>query len=347
MKSDTPLNRFSNIELLRIIAMFMVLIVHADFIALSIPIREDFGSEPITSTVKIFFEAFGIFGVNIFVGISGWFTIKPSLIRCCKFLFQCLFFSIGLFIICFLIGLSEFNMEALENLILLRSYWFVISYLGLFILSPLLNSFIEHSSEKIIRYFLITFYLFQTIYTKDNAASFINQGYSTFSFIGIYIFANYSKKYVFNKLSIYKIGNIVGLCVFSNFIMGLIGSIFNQSIFMSFLMNYCNPVTVIGAIFIIMLFAKLNIKHNRIINYVSASSFSVYLFHSFPVIFSLYCDIIRNLFSNYNGFICFILIFAFLVSVYLASILFDLARKFLWNLISCNLRYKLSLNINI
>lgn len=335
-------DRQSNIELLRILAMFMILIVHADFIALSIPDHSDFVINPLASASRIFFEAFGIFGVNIFVAISGWFLIKPSLLRCSKFLFQCLYFSIGLFTICFALGLQTFDIKTLENLILLRQYWFVISYLGLFILSPLLNSFIEHSSEKVIRYFLMAFFIFQTIYTKDNAASFINQGYSTFSFIGIYIFANYSRKYLFNRLNFNIIKIIVALSILSNFVMGLIGSISNQSIFTSFLLNYCNPVTIVGAIFIVMLFAKFNIKFNPTINFISSSSFAVYLFHSFPLIFNYYLDFIRNIWLQYHGIICFLMIVIFMIGVYTISIFLDQLRKFIWNLISNKFGYNLS-----
>lgn len=71
--------RESNFELLRIIAMFMVLVLHADFQALGEPTRADIISSPLTSSLKVFFEMASIVAVNVFVLISGWFGIRGSL----------------------------------------------------------------------------------------------------------------------------------------------------------------------------------------------------------------------------------------------------------------------------
>lgn len=46
--------RLSNFELLRIIAMFLVLVVHADFFALGAPNREDVITEPLSSFGRYF-----------------------------------------------------------------------------------------------------------------------------------------------------------------------------------------------------------------------------------------------------------------------------------------------------
>lgn len=86
--------RESNFELLRIIAMIMILVLHADFQSLGAPTRADIISSPITSTLKVFFEMVSIVAVNVFILISGWFGIRPSIKGFCKFAFQYLFFSV-------------------------------------------------------------------------------------------------------------------------------------------------------------------------------------------------------------------------------------------------------------
>ena len=68
-------NRESNFELLRIITMFMVLILHADFLATGTPTNDDISIFPGKSFVKFFIEALTIIAVNVFVLISGWFGI--------------------------------------------------------------------------------------------------------------------------------------------------------------------------------------------------------------------------------------------------------------------------------
>lgn len=329
--TQTILKRNSNIELLRIIAMFMILIIHADFGILSVPSSEEMATDPFSTISRVFFEAFGIFGVNIFVAISGWFLINPNLERWLKFLFQCLFFSILIYIISAALGYTVFSFEGWEDSVLLRSYWFVISYLGLFILSPIINTYIEQASERSLRYFLIVFYFFQTVYTKDNAAAFINQGYSTFSFIGIYVFSNFSRKYIFGKLKITKLLLISILCIFINFMMGLIGITLQIPLFTSYMMNYCNLFSIAGSISIVLLFSKLKINNSRIINYISASAFAVYLFHANPNIYKFFSLIIKRIYTYFSGIECLLMMFVFLLLTYSSAILIDRLRIYIWN----------------
>lgn len=56
----TKKERCSNIELLRILAMFLVLIVHADFFSLGAPSSLEIQESPISSFVRIFFESLSI-----------------------------------------------------------------------------------------------------------------------------------------------------------------------------------------------------------------------------------------------------------------------------------------------
>ena len=84
LKESKPQNRYmskerqSNIELLRAIAMFLVLWVHANFYSIGEPSYSDVLSKPLDSSLKIIFEAICISAVNIFVMISGWFGIHAK-----------------------------------------------------------------------------------------------------------------------------------------------------------------------------------------------------------------------------------------------------------------------------
>lgn len=68
--------RQSNLELLRIIAIFMILVIHANMISLSRPTSAELIANPLATTTRYFIESLGIVGVNIFVLISGWFLIN-------------------------------------------------------------------------------------------------------------------------------------------------------------------------------------------------------------------------------------------------------------------------------
>lgn len=194
----TAKSRLSNIELLRIFSMFGVLIVHADFGALGNPTHTELFFTPVFTIMRTFIEAFAIVAVNVFVLISGWFGIKFSWNSLCKLLFQCAFFFFGIWGICSVCGIWNFGwMKSLYMCLMLsENAWFVKCYIGMFIFTPVMNSFIENSTGKQIRVFLFCFFIFQSIYGWiSEGAPFIAKGYSTFSFMGLYLLARYVRVY--------------------------------------------------------------------------------------------------------------------------------------------------------
>lgn len=57
-------------ELLRIVAMFLVHLVHADFFSIGAPSASDCVNSPVDSSLSVFFEAISIACVDIFVCLS-------------------------------------------------------------------------------------------------------------------------------------------------------------------------------------------------------------------------------------------------------------------------------------
>ncbi len=189
--------RKTNIELLRILTMFLVLVVHADFWSLGAPTFQEVRENFLPSMTRITIEAIAIVCVNVFVFISGWFTIKPTLKGFCNFIFQCGYFLIGIYVIMLATGQATFNLSGIARCFCITPfYWFIKAYIGLYILSPILNLFVEKSSKRQFGLTLASFYIFQTIYGFSGAADFIVHGYSTFSFIGLYLLAQYTKQYI-------------------------------------------------------------------------------------------------------------------------------------------------------
>ena len=190
------LPRQSNIELLRMVAMFLVLLVHADFFSLGSPTISDIQTDTIDSFFKILFESISIVCVNVFVLISGWFGIKPSYKGILNFLFQCIFFLTGLYIITNIIGVNTLSLKGLAGCVFATKLnWFIKAYLLLYIISPVLNHFVNNTSQKEFKYILVGFFLFTCTYGWIGAAEFMMQGYSTISFIGLYLLARYIRIY--------------------------------------------------------------------------------------------------------------------------------------------------------
>lgn len=190
--------RQSNMELLRIIAMFLVLLVHADFFSLGAPSASDCVNAPVDSSLKVFFEAISIACVDIFVCLSGWFGIRPSVRGFSNFVFQCLFWLVGLYIITLLIGTSTFSIQGIKGCFALTKLnWFIKAYILLYILAPVLNAFVEKASQTEFRNVLVAFFVFEFIYgwIFSGSTQHIQGGYSTISFIGLYLLARYVRLY--------------------------------------------------------------------------------------------------------------------------------------------------------
>ena len=89
--------RESNMELLRITAMILVLMVHASFKALDAPTLSDLHINPTSTFFRLFSESISIVCVNVFVLISGWYGIKAKGSRLLAFLFQVYFLNIMIY----------------------------------------------------------------------------------------------------------------------------------------------------------------------------------------------------------------------------------------------------------
>ena len=209
MKEITIKKRESNFELLRIIAMLLVMITHATFLALGVPTHDDSINIPYSSFGIFLSQSFSTVCVNIFVLLSGWFGIKINLKRFSEFIFQIFFFTSIIFIGLYIYSSNVItNTDALLTFFMFHSsdYWFVKAYIGLYLFSPILNIFAEKASQKQLGYFLISFFIFQTIYgwLSIDGVQWIGGGYSAVSFFFLYLMAKYTRQYLLpdiNKIS--------------------------------------------------------------------------------------------------------------------------------------------------
>ena len=86
--------RDSNMELLRIVAMLLLMVVHANFRALPKPDAAVIAAQPVSAFLQFLTEGFSIVGVNVFVMLSGWYGIRPRMVRFAELVFQLLFFGV-------------------------------------------------------------------------------------------------------------------------------------------------------------------------------------------------------------------------------------------------------------
>lgn len=325
--------RQSQFELLRIVSMFMILGLHVNLLAIGFPTTNEIATLPVQSFIRFFAENLCIVGVNVFVLISGWFGINFRKKGLCNLIFQGLFYSILLFIPFAVAGRIEINkINILSTLMLYKNaYWFIWAYLVLYVLTPILNSFIENSEKKIIKRVIILFYVIQTIVFIFTPCGFYKGGYDPLSFIGLYLLARYLKLYLkaYNKyydLMVYL------FCVLANtlliFIPPMIG--LDNSTLLSISNVYVNPLNIIGATALVLFFSKLKIQ-SKFINWVATSCFAVYLFHMHFCIRDYYIETAKGIFDNYSGMAYVMHISLMIVVFFIIPILLDKVRIFCFN----------------
>lgn len=340
MKEITIKKRESNFELLRIIAMLLVMITHATFLALGVPTHDDSINIPYSSFGIFLSQSFSTVCVNIFVLLSGWFGIKINLKRFSEFIFQIFFFTSIIFIGLYIYSSNVItNTDALLTFFMFHSsdYWFVKAYIGLYLFSPILNIFAEKASQKQLGYFLISFFIFQTIYgwLSIDGVQWIGGGYSAVSFFFLYLMAKYTRQYLLPDIN--KISQKLYITVYISIVLfiAILAFIVTRLEFpiAGRLFTYTNPLVLLESLLLIIIFSRISIK-SKIINWVGISCFSVYLLHANELLLRPYYGKIINNFSVTESIECFLISTTFFIlGIFLVSILLDKVRIAVWNII--------------
>lgn len=333
--------RESNVELLRIIATFMVLILHANFYSLGVPTMEDIVSAPTSTLLRVLLESQAICSVNVFVLISGWFSIKPTKKGLLNFMFQCLFFICGTYMVMLLFGLAPFEKMRLASCFLLfRWGWFIKAYLLLYIMSPILNAFVESANERTFRLVLLLFFGFQFLYGwLVPGVTYFDNGYSVLSFFGLYLIARYAYIYRPKVFLLSQNTNmiifLIALLIESGLLMLAIKIQYNNVLQM---LAYNNPIIIVMSIYILLYFTDIKV-HSSVINKIAASSFAVFLLHSnYNVLDFYFRPAVEGIYTATDSILSLILIAFFLVGVFVAAIGMDQIRLKIWRALSYRIK---------
>jgi len=190
------MERQSNMELLRLVAMMMILVMHMDYGAFGLPTAESVENAPTTTFGRIFVEHLCLVAVNVYVLISGWFGIRPKMKSFVRLMLQVATYSIIITGAFLLLGKATFKIGYVTDMLIIgKQYWFVVSYLLLYLVSPILNTFVEHSSKREFQWMLLVFFGFQFVYSWIFGLEEFAGGYSALSFMGLYLLARYVKIY--------------------------------------------------------------------------------------------------------------------------------------------------------
>lgn len=285
----TNQNRQSNFELLRIVAMLLIVLHHycvnsglTDFVNADIVSH----NYHVNMFLTEFMSFGGKVGVNVFFMISGYFMISRNMKwnKVWKLLAEVIFYNIIIYIcLSFFAGYHYGHLETLEVFVPFVfdiSNSFVGSYLLVYILSPVINQWMNSLSKKQWQFALMIllsyFTLLGSLPTNPSLWNYFGWG------ITMYILGGYIAKFnLFNERNV----NWGGCFVLSLIVMWgseiVLTLISNKLLSWNFVIGESHKITVLFcAITIFMMFKNLKISHSNIINTIAASCFGVFLIHA-------------------------------------------------------------------
>lgn len=346
--------RQSNIELLRIIAACGVIILHYNNPKIGGGFAE-VSDGSLNQAIMTFFESLSICAVNLYVLISGYFmrnSMKRDFLKPIGLLTQFVVFELAF---CLIKELPKGNGLDFSTVLgyFKESYWFVFVYIALYLVSPYINFVWAHlsgSGKKTLLMILIglfsvyaiipdiiQYYYGESIYGVSPISLYGSQeGYTIVNFVLMYLIGCYLKD---REESGKKTGTgklVLWLMLTVTAIFGLTfleKSITHRGIFATTAYNYENPLVILEAVLVFLIFRNINTGSNKVINKLAVASFPAYLIHMNLL---EYCGIDRFVKENAALLTAHILgctIIMYLISFVLCMI-YDLATKPLFAVIA-------------
>lgn len=288
--------RETNFELLRIIAMCMIIGLH--YLGKGNILGDFLDAQEINDYLAWIFEAFFYCAVNVYVLISGYFLIEKQTDfgRVGKLWGQVLFYSLLLGIAALSTGIAKTGELDLYKAsyylfpVLTEHYWFVTDYIFLYLLLPVINPVLSAMEQKKMRnmtvLFLGIFCLSKSLLPLSFAVD--KNGYDVLWFFCLYLTGAYYRRFGIPFLS----GKIrgFGLYIVSS------GAIFASALFLrgvslktghlkeivTYAYSYNHIFCYLAALGLFAAFDGIRIdsgKAGKVIGLLGSASFGVYLIH--------------------------------------------------------------------
>lgn len=291
--------RQANLELLRIIAMLMVvtahLVNHGSMITMA---------QPGSLSYYIVWTLFGVSFVciNIYLLISSYFLVdtKFSTWKLAKMAGQVFFYAFGITLLFWIFFGVEHELKYMVYSILPISsdfYWFISMYVGMYVLAPLMNRFIRCLTKRQLECAMFLCFLLVSVWPNViyfSSALNTAGGVSIAWFLTVYLFGTYIRLYYvpdgrFARRLLY--GVLAALLIpLSRFVielllktpLGKIGMLEDLMWGYSLFFTYSSILVTAASVLLFLAFLNLEIKPGRgakCITTVAGAAFGVYLIH--------------------------------------------------------------------
>lgn len=329
-------NRDVNMDLLRILAMLLVVTSHC------IQHSEIMQNPNISYINTLGIELLHIIGLmcnSCFILITGYYLIGSKFKI--KKVLSLWGITLAYSIIIYFIGKETIgvngNRFASFFPIINRTYWFITTYIILYFLSPIINLLINNMTKKQYKYLLIV----TTIIYGIIRAVFTTYVVGIQDAMYVYFIGAYIRKYVIIKkekeyyllkcitailiIGILKLLIHQSLCYIE---VGVVGN-FLQKLYTG-LEQFTNIFIIFATICLFMKFKTIQINNNiigKVVNLVSPSLLSVYIIHEHPNIRDYIWQNIFNFGKYANSWVLIIYMIFAIILIFIMCILIDLIRR--------------------
>ena len=341
--------RQANIELLRIIAMLMVVTLHYLIKGqAAISLEQDTG---ILNLLLWFLKAMCIVTINVYVLISGYFLVeaKWKLSRLLTLWLQVMFYSLGVPLVCLALGIGEVNTWGVYDWVnvlfpvQMEQYWFITAYVVFYLLVPVLSMGVKKMTREqhgfVIAGLLLVFSVPKSILPIGIPTDRYGYDYGWFvclfmvaSYIRIYgiPFLNHKKKsFLIYFASVCGIWGISLLCG----ILSRKGLSFTYAMNMTYCYNHI--LVLVASVALFCGFQYIKIPQGKIADVickVSPYTLGVYLLHENQAIRTQW-QVMAGIEQVRNGFEIFPHMIITVFAIFIAGVLVDFVRDCIFKVV--------------
>ena len=328
--------RSSNFELLRIIAILLIISGHLSSEGGVLEATTGFNHDfvlAVASGARI--------AVNLFLMLGCWFMVdsKFSTKRIIKLYSAVWIYSA--FITVILIAAKQNTqislVETIESFFFFffRTIWYATIYIMLIIIAPAINKLFEIEERK-LRILIIVLFIF--ISGFSTIAGFQDTYLCALSwFVFIYIFIGYYKLYLKDKwgglrntillllgVIMYCGAVILRIVVYhhNSGMLALVGKVID-----TWVVDYKSVPSFLCSLLIFIFFARINIKRSKVINTLAAGTFGAYIIHQVPAFRHVLWYDIYNTMAWSNSKLLPFLYLGTVLSFFILAALIDLLRR--------------------
>lgn len=325
--SKVKSGRQSNLELLRILAMCMIICCH--FVTYN-----NFGPTNMFSDKTLALSMLrlgGKLGVVLFVMITGYFMLNKTFKwqRIIDLSRQTVYFSVLVAVLAYAFAGTKPDLLGVFRMmfpLIMENYWFPTDFAVILILSPALNKLVNTVDKK-----TMTLGLAGLIVLIGFPLIVPDMKNAIIGLILAYVLGAYIQKYDLKISSIKLLLLLVLVGVVTTAVTGLLLTASHSSAFISgfrlFFVTGFNASAYASAVLIFLLFRQWNFGNIKIINAIASTTFGVYLFHDSRA-FRMYMwhDIINP--AQWHGPKLVVGLFLTVIGIFVVGMFLDLLRQY-------------------